>query len=275
MNIAKYIKGERLMTIENLGMNYGPKTIFRDINLKIDNITRPEMKQGQVVSLLGPSGIGKTQFFRCISALQRQTTGSVIIEMGDGAIQKQTSVQSGDIGVVFQNYPLLKHRTIIGNLMLAAKKGGHALDEVYKYLEQFELADKANLYPIQLSGGQRQRVAIIQQLLCSSYFLLMDEPFSGLDIIMKQTVCDVIQKVTSVHEKNTIIITTHDIETAVAISDTIWVMGYEHDKGDQIHGSTIIKEIDLIERDLSWHADIQHQANFFPTVLEIKSLFRN
>jgi len=137
-------------------------------------------------------------------------------------------------------------------------------------LTRFGLEEHADKYPIQLSGGQRQRVAIIQQMVCSRHFLLMDEPFSGLDIIAKDKVCSLINEVNHVDELNTTIFTTHDLESSVQIADHIWVLGREKDKP----GATVIKTIDLIERDLAWSPDITKHPNFQPTVNELKELFK-
>ena len=122
---------------------------------------------------------------------------------------------------------------------------------------------------MELSGGQRQRIAIIQQLLCSNYFLLMDEPFSGLDLVAKRRVMDTIMTVSTANDLNTVIFTTHDLASAVSLADTIWVLGKEKDKP----GSTIIKEIDLAAMGLAWAPDIEHNPLYWPTVLELKNLF--
>jgi ABC-type nitrate/sulfonate/bicarbonate transport system ATPase subunit len=255
-----YAYGERLLTVENLNLQYGDKIILRDINLAMDNIIRPGMQQGQCVGLLGPSGIGKTQLFRCLSGLQKPTSGMVRID-GDSH-----SVIAGEIGVVQQSYPLLAHRTILGNLKLANRDEA----KILKMLTRFGLEGVATRYPIQLSGGQRQRVAIIQQMLCSRHFLLMDEPFSGLDIIAKDKVSGLINEVNLVDEKNTTIFTTHDLESAVTIADHIWVLGREEGKP----GATVMKEVNLIERDLAWQPNITQHPNFQPTVNELKELFK-
>ncbi len=268
MHTNEYCKQERLLTIDNLGLRFGDKTIFRDINLSIDNIVRPNLAQGQVVCLLGPSGIGKTQLFRCIAGLQSPTVGHV------GLNGARKTVAAGEVGVVFQNCPLLEHRTVWGNLRLAAEQVHKKTDDIVKLLEMFSLLDKKDLYPGQLSGGQRQRIAIIQQMLCSSHFILMDEPFSGLDVIMKQKTVDLISEVSTVDELNTLIITTHDISTAIAISDTIWVLGREKaDDGSWLAGSTCVRSYDLIEHGLAWNKDVEKHPNFYPLVLEIKELF--
>lgn len=259
----QYTKNERLLTVENLNLSYGDKVILRDINLHVDNIVRPGMEQGQVIALLGLSGSGKTQLFRCIAGMQQPSTGSVRL------LNHPHNVSAGEVGVVQQAYPLLQHRTVWSNLMLAAHNKPGTKDEAERLLDHFGLADKKNAYPLELSGGQRQRIAIIQQLLCSSHFLLMDEPFSGLDVMAKRRVFDTIQKVSSSNELNTVIFTTHDLEAAVTLADEIWVIGKEAEK----LGSTVVKKMDLAAMGLAWAADIQRHPLYFQTVLELKDLF--
>lgn len=265
--IAPYTMGQRLLTIENLHLAYGNKLILRDINLAVDDIVRPGMNQGQVVALLGPSGIGKTQLFRMIAGLQAPTVGSIKIGI------KQEPVHSSMVGVVQQAYPLLAHRTIWSNLMLAAGQrytAKQSAEEADKLLAHFGLVDKKAAYPVQLSGGQRQRIAIIQQLLGANNFLLMDEPFSGLDVVAKQRVYDTIIHTSTVHEHNTVIFTTHDLESAVRLADDIWVLGREQGKD----GATVVKRFNLIERGLAWDPDINHNPAFWPTVNELYELFK-
>lgn len=267
---------QRLLTVKDLNLSYGPKQILRDINLHVDDIVRPDMTQGQVIALLGPSGSGKTQLFRCLAGLQKPTTGEI-------SLMDNRPVHSGSVGVVQQAYPLMQHRTILGNLLLAAKpkyNGTNTPTDVKKealaLLERFGLSDKADKYPVQLSGGQRQRVAIIQQMLSSNHFLLMDEPFSGLDIIAKEKVCSLIQEVSTTNELNTIIFTTHDLASAVQIADTIWVLGkgLPDEKGEVKPGTTVRATIDLIELGLAWNPNVDKHPNYWPTIQKLKELFK-
>lgn len=272
-----YILAEGLLHVDKLNLSYGQKLILRDVDLQIKNIVRPNMNQGQVVALLGPSGVGKTQLFRCIAGLHKPTGGRVVL--GDPTADGQASkvlpvVKAGDVGVVFQNYPLLKHRTIWSNLKLAASRHGVNDEHIDKLLTRFNLMDKKKQYPHELSGGQRQRIAIIQQMLCNTHFILMDEPFSGLDVKMKHEVCRFIQEVAEVDELNTTIFTTHDIETACMIADTVWVMGYDKDQnGQNIPGARVVQTFNLIERGLAWNPQALSHPNFIPTVREIMALF--
>lgn len=259
--MKEYTIGDRLITIESLSLQFGEKIILRDVNLAINNIIRQGMQQGQCVALLGPSGIGKTQLFRCIAGMQKPTTGIVRID------KETTPVKSGIVGVVQQTYPLLAHRTVMGNLKLVSKN----TQRINALLTNFGLEAEGDKYPIQLSGGQRQRIAIIQQLLKSNHFLLMDEPFSGLDVVAKDKVCKLINEVNTLDELNTTIFTSHDIDSAVAIADTVWIMGRENGK----QGATIVKQIDLISQGLAWEENVQDHPSFAPTVKELKELFKS
>jgi ABC-type nitrate/sulfonate/bicarbonate transport system ATPase subunit len=262
--MTNYSKQEVILKAENVSLCYGDKTILRDINFEIKNVVRPNMTQGQVVSLIGRSGIGKTQLFKLLSGLQKTTSGKI-------TIYDNKEVKAGDMGVIFQNYYLFEWRMVYQSLLLAAKQNktlkGKEKEAIEEYATHFDLKDHLHIYPQQLSGGQRQRASIIQQLLKGSDFLLLDEPFSGLDVCVLDKVVELLIDVSLADELKTLIIVSHDIVTTVAISDTVFILGCEH--GQQ--GSTIKKEIDLIERDLAWKKDIKKEKAFLDTVEEIKS----
>lgn len=267
----RYEKREIILQVQNLCLAFEGKPILRDVNLTIKHMVRPDMRQGHVVALLGPSGIGKTQMFRCLAGLQKPTSGAVLVT------DKLIPVQVGMVGVVAQSYPLFNRRTVISNLIVAAQQRGlkvqEAKEKAMQALAMYGLTDRANFYPQQLSGGQRQRVAIAQQILSSDHFLLMDEPFSGLDPVMKDKACEAILQLSLLDDLNTVIVVTHDISSAVAIADTIWLMGRTLQADGTSLGSTIIKEYDLIERDLAWHPDIHKMPEFQQTVVEIRNDF--
>ena len=266
-----YTKDELLLKVDNLCVNYS-LPILKGVSFEIRDIKRPGLTQGQKVALLAPSGMGKTQLFKRLAGLEPPSSGTVKI----GAAQ--IPVQAGMVGVVPQNYLLFDHYTVMQSLMVAAgmrdKDPKHCRARCLDLLESFGLTGKADSYPGELSGGQRQRISIAEQLLSSNHFLLMDEPFSGLDILMKKVVCNVIDAVASRDELNTIIFSTHDVESAVMIADTILVLGRDRDEHQNIiPGAKIKTTIDLIDRDLAWHQDVEHEPAFVPTVAEIKSLF--
>ena len=141
-------------------------------------------------------------------------------------------------------------------------------------MERFRLSDRAEQFPELLSGGQRQRVAIAQQLMCSEHFLLMDEPFSGLDPLMKDEACKLVSEVAAMNEFTTIIVVTHDISSAIQVADTIWLMGRERDaEGKAIPGAFIKDTVDLMARGLAWRPDIAETPEFAACSREIKAKF--
>ena len=261
-----------LLDLQGISIVRGGVPVLRDLTAQVQDLVRPGMQQGQVVGLLGPSGVGKTTLFHILAGILRPDQGTV--KVGEHGVP----AAPGLVGVVAQNYVLFEHRSVLGNLAIAARQAGMdrkaAREAAMKYLERFGLAAHADKFPMQLSGGQRQRVAIAQQLLCSDLYLVMDEPFSGLDVIQQENVQNLIMEVSRTHEHNTIIVVTHDVSAAVAVSDTIWLMGRDRDaQGNVIPGARIVDTIDLIERDLAWHPDIRTRPGYIELVNEIKTRF--
>lgn len=192
---------------------------------------------------------------------------------------EKKSDKPGIVGMVAQNYPLFRHRTVMGNLLVALEHSSLSKKDREKkaleYLDTFKLSERADFYPSQLSGGQRQRIAIIRELLCSEHFLVMDEPFTGLDPLMKDAVCELIHKVASLDEKNTIFVVAHDIAALVQIADTLWLFGRDRDEsGAPIPGATINKQYNLIERGLAWKPSISSTPEFAEFVKEVKEQFK-
>ena len=273
--MATYIPveyGETILKASGISLRLGTNTILRDLSAEVKDIRRPGKVAGQVVGFLGPSGIGKTRFFRILAGLDAPDAGSVTL--GANAVP----VQRGMVGVVAQSYPLFPHRTVLGNLLVAGRQaglsGGAAREKADSFLTRFRLQDRGNLYPSQLSGGQRQRVAIAQQAMCSEHFLLMDEPFSGLDPIAVDQVAELVGEVANLHELNTIIVVTHDITAAMEVADTLWLMGRDRDeKGRIIPGARIQETYNLIERGLAWRKGIQTTPEFMDLMREILERF--
>jgi polar amino acid transport system ATP-binding protein/sulfate transport system ATP-binding protein/NitT/TauT family transport system ATP-binding protein len=276
--MTPYTKQDVLLQAKKVSLSYGSKCILYDVNFCIRDIVRPGLQQGQVVSLVGRSGIGKTQLFRVLSGLQKPCSGSVVIrerrpsETAGGVIEvwKERSVQPGDMGVIFQNYYQFGWRTVRQSLLLAARQNkalaGREDEAIREYAGRFDLGDVLSRYPAQLSGGQQQRVSIIQQLLKGADFLLLDEPFSGLDVCVLDKVVELLLQVSLSDELKTLIIVSHDIATAVAISDTVFILGREAGK----EGSTLVREIDLMERGLAWRQDVREEKAFVETLAEIR-----
>ena len=268
----EYTRGGVLLDLQNVSVTRGGVPVLRDLTAQVHDLVRPGMSQGQIIGLLGPSGVGKTTMFHVLAGLLKPDSGTVRI--GDKALP----AAPGLVGVVAQNYVLFEHRSVMGNLVIAGRQAGMsaaaAKEASMKYLERFGLAAHADKYPMQLSGGQRQRVAIAQQLLCSELYLVMDEPFSGLDVIQQENVQKLILEVSQTHEHNTIIVVTHDVSAAVAVADTIWLMGRERDAaGNVIPGARIIETIDLIELGLAWQPDIRSRPAYIELVNRIKERF--
>jgi polar amino acid transport system ATP-binding protein/sulfate transport system ATP-binding protein len=248
--------------IADVRKQFGPRAVLDGVSL--------EVEAGSFTAILGASGSGKTTLLRLLAGLDAPSRGQVLV--GDA----QRPVRAGMVGVVFQHYPLFEHRKVLGNLLIAARRAGvpDACARVRELLERFGLADRADAWPSELSGGQRQRVAILQQLLCGHTYLLMDEPFSGLDPINKHHACALIAEVSRMHEQNTILIVTHDIREAVKVSDTLWLIGRERaPSGEPLPGSRIVESYNLIDRDLAWQPDIERTPAFAAFVHELEDRF--
>lgn len=268
----QYSLEETILKVSGVSLTLGNNLILDQVEFEIRNITRPDTIAGQVVGLLGPSGIGKTQLFHILAGLRPPSSGQVLI--GNPGVP----VERGMVGVVAQHYPLFMHRTVMGNLLVAGSNSGKSDEQSRKrahdLLERFRLLDRANHFPAQLSGGQRQRVAIAQQIMCSESFLLMDEPFSGLDLLAMRKVQELIHEISTAHELNTLIVVTHDIVAALEVCDTIVLLGRNSDdKGRFIPGARIQASYNLIDRGLAWRKDISTTPEFLETLKEIRDRF--
>ncbi len=260
-----YQKNELILKAENVSLQYGDKVILRDINFELHNITRPEVTQGQVVSLIGRSGIGKTQLFKILAGLNQPTTGVVKIGVD------MHKVQEGEVGVVSQNYILFNHRSIRQNLLIALERDKKNTDQQKKeivddYADKFNLKEHLDKYPMQLSGGQRQRVSILQQALTGNQFILLDEPFSGLDVLVIDKVVELLLKISTIHELSTLIVVSHDIENSLAISDTVFILANQPGK----QGATITEKLDLIDMGFAWDPHIRENSQFQDLVKQMK-----
>jgi NitT/TauT family transport system ATP-binding protein len=262
---------EELLVIENVSKSFplnNGKTlnVLTDVSLKVANIpVKP-----QILSILGPSGGGKTTLLRILAGLDKPDKGAVRLKDGNNGMR---NVRVGDIGVVFQRYPLFDDRTVLQNLTEPARNGGLANAEATarasKFLNEFELEKQASSYPAQLSGGQRQRVAVAQQLMQDRRYIILDEPFSGLDPNNIQKVIGLLIKIAHEHTDNTFIIVTHDITSALIISDTVCLLG-KPQTADKDSGAFFVKEYDLIAEGLAYRENIEDLPRFLEIKKEIK-----
>lgn len=259
-----------ILRVEGVSLKLGDNQILRDVNVEIKDVVRPGCTTGQIIGFLAPSGMGKTKFFECLAGIRKPDTGTILI----GEDLQPTKI--GRVGVVQQNYPLFMNKTVQGNMEVAARNlpKSEREDRLNDILKRFGLSDRKNFYPAMLSGGQKQRAAIAQQILCSNNFLLMDEPFSGLDINMVHEISETIKEVANMDELNTIIIVSHDISATAEISDTIWMMGRDRDEnGKIIPGAKIKYKYNLMDMGLAWRSDIESLSQFNDLKMEIKGKF--
>ena len=200
-----------MIKLENVHKSFGKNEVLKGINLHIE--------QGQVVVIIGPSGSGKSTVLRTMNYLEEPTSGKVIVD----GMDLSDDVRA-EVGMVFQNFNLFPHMTVMENLTLAqtkvrktsmeeAKKIGQAL------LDRVGLADKANAYPDSLSGGQKQRVAIARALAMRPKVMLFDEPTSALDPEMVSEVLDVMKSLAE--EGMTMVIVTHEMGFAKKVADRV------------------------------------------------------
>ena len=203
--------------VTDLHKSFGKLDVLRGIDLSV--------KEGEVVCLIGPSGSGKSTLLRCLNRLEESTAGEIIVD-GYCISDKKTDINRvrENIGMVFQQFNLFAHMTVIKNIMFAPvtlKKmtSDEAKQRAMELLERVGLADKADAYPHQLSGGQKQRVAIARALAMNPDIMLFDEPTSALDPEMVGEVLDVMKELA--HEGMTMIVVTHEMGFAREVGKRI------------------------------------------------------
>ena len=264
--------GDVLLSVHDVWQQLGDAQILEGLSFEVTDRVRPGVVTGQVVGLLGPSGVGKTRLLRIIAGLDAPDRGSVRGIAG-------APLPVGTVGLVFQSYPLLAHRTVLDNLVVAGQANGlgskEAKDRARALLARFHLSERARYFPAQLSGGQRQRVAIAQQIISRKTFLLMDEPFSGLDPAALEDVTKLLVEVANMDELNTVVVVTHDIRSAILISDTLFMLGRGRDaQGKITSGARIQKTYDLVQMGLAWRPDLEIDPSFPAVEREVKQRFK-
>lgn len=204
-----------MLELKEVTKKFGDRTILDHVDLTVED--------GTILCIVGQSGGGKTTLLRCISGLEQIDSGQILVD-GIAFDPYVNSTNDAVIGVVFQEYNLFPHLTVLQNVMLAPmmvlKKDKKKMQtEAQELLQKLALEDKGNLYPWQLSGGQKQRVAIARALAMKPRILCYDEPTSALDPGLRDTVKEIILDLKK--DKMTQIIVTHDIDFAEEIADDI------------------------------------------------------
>lgn len=205
-----------MIELKDVRKSFGKNEVLKGINLQID--------KGEVVVIIGPSGSGKSTVLRTMNYLEESTSGHVIVDGMDLSDKNKLNAVRTEVGMVFQNFNLFPHMTVLDNLILAPvnvrktdKK--EAQDIAMKLLERVGLADKAQMYPDSLSGGQKQRVAIARALAMKPKVMLFDEPTSALDPEMVREVLDVMKSLAD--EGMTMVIVTHEMGFAKEVADRV------------------------------------------------------
>lgn len=222
-----------LIQVQNLGKKFGDVEVLKDISVDI--------YKGDVVCVIGPSGSGKSTFLRCLNRLEEPTGGHILFE-GVDIVDKKTDIDKHrqKMGMVFQQFNLFPHMTILRNLTLAPMKlqgrsRKEAEEQALRLLHKVGLADRADSYPNQLSGGQKQRIAIVRALCMNPDVMLFDEPTSALDPEMVGEVLNVMRELAD--EKMTMVVVTHEMGFAREVATRVMFMdgGYfleEHEPNE-------------------------------------------
>lgn len=203
-----------LLELRNISKSYKNKKVLKDINLTIGS--------GEIVSLLGPSGCGKTTLLNIVLGLTEQTNGQLFYNGQD--ISKQ-SMQERGFNIVFQDFALFPHLNAYDNIVygLKNKKQQMTKDEIQEYVDFLELAPHLHKKIHELSGGQKQRVSIARTLVMQPKILLLDEPLSALDGVIKESIKERIKSIARQFHLTTIIVT-HDPEEALTLSDKVLII---------------------------------------------------
>ena len=213
-----------ILRIENLQKSFGALSVLKDISLSVD--------RGNVISIIGPSGSGKSTLLRCATFLERAEGGNILY---DGQYAMRDGVYAGKaelnrfrrkFGLVFQNFNLFPHYSVLRNVSEAPVLHGENREEVMEracaLLKKIGLEGRENAYPYQLSGGQQQRVAIARALALNPEVLFFDEPTSALDPELTGEVLKVIRQLAE--DKMTMVVVTHEMPFARAVSNHVIFM---------------------------------------------------
>lgn len=208
-----------MIKLDNIVKDFGDVHVLKNVSLTVE--------EGEKLVVIGPSGSGKSTLIRCMNYLEEPTSGKVTVDERDLSLKKELVKIRQSTAMVFQQFNLYPHMTVLDNLTLAPVKLQNvskkdAEESGLKYLEKVGLKEKANAYPSQLSGGQQQRVAIARALNMHPKIMLFDEPTSALDPEMIQEVLDVLVGLSK--ENITMVVVTHEMGFAKQVADRIVFM---------------------------------------------------
>ena len=218
--VAHAVGDEIIITMQDVSKWFGEMRVLTDINLKV--------RRGERIVICGPSGSGKSTTIRCINRLEPYQKGRIVVDGIDlGADAKNVNAVRAEVGMVFQQFNLFPHLTVLENCMLAPMKvRGTAKSEAestaMKYLTRVRIPDHAKKFPAQLSGGQQQRVAIARALCMTPKIMLFDEPTSALDPEMVKEVLDTM--IGLAEEGMTMLCVTHEMGFARSVADRVLFM---------------------------------------------------
>jgi len=211
---------QEMIKIKNLKKSYGKLEVLKGINT--------EIREGEVISIIGPSGSGKSTFLRCINRLEEPTSGEIFIH-GTNILQKNVNINKirENVGMVFQHFNLYPHKTVLENIILGPVKlkkisKVEAEKKAIELLKKVGLEDKKDVYPNKLSGGQKQRVAIARALAMDPQIMLFDEPTSALDPEMIGEVLIVMKELAQAGM--TMIVVTHEMGFARNVANRVFFM---------------------------------------------------
>lgn len=206
-----------MLNVKHLKKSFGKNVVLKDISF--------EVKEGDIIAIVGPSGSGKSTLLRCLNMIEKPSGGKIIFK-GKDLLSKKTNLSliREKIGMVFQQFNLFMHLSVLDNLILAPVKlkvmgEGNAKRKAMMFLDTIGLKDKALSFPGELSGGQKQRVAILRTLMMDPDIILFDEPTSALDPEMVGEVLDLIKDVAN--EGKTMIIVSHEMEFVRNVANRI------------------------------------------------------
>ena len=210
-----------MIKMEHVNKYFGDLHVLKDVNL--------EVKEGEKLVIIGPSGSGKSTTVRCMNFLEEPTSGRVLVDGKELNHKNRVHEIRETSSMVFQQFNLYPHMTVLKNLTLAPMKLHHkskvdAEELAYHYLDVVGLRDKAHVYPTTLSGGQQQRIAIARALCMQSKIILFDEPTSALDPETIQEVLDTMIKLAD--ENITMVVVTHEMGFARQVADRVVFMDH-------------------------------------------------